>query len=169
MLKEILTLMFTLALLHSNIQIQSEEIKEANKTIPIEKKVVQTVKVEKEKTIAKIEPKPVVNVEEEKWEVYNISAYSNGYESTQKQKGDPLYGIQANGERTVQGKSIACPKSMEFGTKVKINELNHTYECSDRGSAITKGKLDIFFEDVNDALEFGRQYLHVQIIKKEVD
>jgi 3D (Asp-Asp-Asp) domain-containing protein len=166
MLKEILTLMFALALIQSNIQ--GETIEEAKNTMPIENKVVQTVKVEKEREDAKVEPKVIVKTEE-KWKIYSVSAYTNGYESTQKHKGEEGYGIQANGKRTVEGSSIACPKSMKFGTEVKIKELDNTYVCSDRGSAITEGKLDIFMEDLKRAEKFGRKNLHVQIIKKEVD
>ncbi|ASA22684.1 3D domain-containing protein [Paenibacillus donghaensis] len=167
MLEIILSLMFAFALSHSNIQ-NANEIRESNNTIPIERKIVQTVETENEKEAAKVQPKSIVKTEG-KWEIYSVSAYTNGYESTQKHKGEKGYGIQANGKRTVEGSSIACPKSMEFGTGVKIKELDNTYVCSDRGSAITEGKLDIYIEDLDRALDFGRQNLHVQIIKKEVD
>lgn len=167
MLNAILALLFSFALAYSGIN--EQVVGENKEATPIEKKVVQTVKVEKEKKITKVKPKESLNKVEDKWEIYNVTAYTNGYESTQKRKGQKGYGIQANGERTVEGKSIACPKSLKFGTKVKIKEINNTYVCSDRGSKITEGHLDIFFEDLDRALEFGRQYLHVQIIKKEAE
>lgn len=100
------------------------------------------------------------------YETFKITAYTNGAESTGKDKGHPLYGIQANGERTVEGESIACPKSMDFGTKIYIKELNHTYTCSDRGGAIKEGMLDIYIEDLEEALEFGEQWLSAKVMKE---
>lgn len=97
------------------------------------------------------------------YKTFSVTAYTSGYESTQKKKGHPLYGITASGERVKEGVTVACPRSLEFGTKVYIKELDHTYICQDRGGAIKEGHLDIYVNDLKKAKEFGRQKLHVKI------
>lgn len=94
---------------------------------------------------------------------FTVTAYTAGYESTNKRPGDPGYGITASGATVQEGKTIACPPSLPFGTNIHIPELNETYVCEDRGSAITNGHLDIYIEDLDDALEFGVQQLQVKV------
>lgn len=93
----------------------------------------------------------------------DVSAYTSGYESTGKTMGDPDYGITASGKRVKENHTIACPKSLRFGTRIYVPKLRKTYTCEDRGSLITEGKLDIYIADLNKALKFGRQKLDVQI------
>jgi len=101
---------------------------------------------------------------------YELTAYTNGYESTQKKKGHPLYGVTASGEKTKENHTIACPKSLDFGTEVYIPKLENVYTCEDRGGAI-KGKLiDVFIEDLEEAREFGRKKnIEVYIVEVESD
>lgn len=125
-------------------------------------------------TTASLEPTPtpqviyqtkIVEVQKEpQFEVYEITAYTNGYESTGKRPGDRGYGITASGKPTVEMWTIACPPELPFGTKIYIEELKWTYSCQDRGSAITSGHLDIFIKDLNRANEFGRQAMHIFIL-----
>jgi len=93
-----------------------------------------------------------------------VTAYTAGYESTGKTKYDPTYGITASGEKVEEGITIACPKSMEFGTQVYIPFFNNTFICTDRGGAIKEGRLDVYMENLNDALEFGKRELEVKIL-----
>ena len=96
---------------------------------------------------------------------FTVTAYTAGYESTGKEKGDPGYGVTASGNDVQENQTIACPQSLDFGTEIHIPELGETFICEDRGSAITSGHLDIYIEDLDDALEFGVQDLEVQIIE----
>lgn len=105
-----------------------------------------------------------IEVEIHSFEVYEITAYTAGYESTGKYPGDPLYGVTASGKYVQENHTIACPPSMEFGTKIYIPYLDNTFACEDRGGAIKKGKLDVYMPDLKDALEFGRRQLEVQIL-----
>ena len=98
------------------------------------------------------------------YQTFEITAYTAGFESTGKTPDHPAYGITASGERAWEKVTIACPPSMEFGTKLYIPALENVYTCQDRGSAITEGKLDIFIEDLDHALMFGRQNLEVIIL-----
>jgi 3D (Asp-Asp-Asp) domain-containing protein len=53
---------------------------------------------------------------------------------------------------------------MEFGTAIYIPMFENVFYCTDRGSAITEGKIDIYMVDINRALEFGRRYVEVFVL-----
>jgi 3D (Asp-Asp-Asp) domain-containing protein len=95
-----------------------------------------------------------------------VTAYTAGYESTQKQKGDNGYGITASGTYVKEGRTIACPPSLEFGTKLNIEGIGLRV-CEDRGGAIKDGHLDLYMNSVTAALEFGRRTLSVEILNQE--
>jgi 3D (Asp-Asp-Asp) domain-containing protein len=93
----------------------------------------------------------------------NVTGYTAGYESTQKSKNDPAYGLTASGTYVTEGRTIACPRSMKFGTKVHIQGLGYRV-CEDRGGAITNGHIDVFFNSLSTAQNFGRKTLQVEIL-----
>ena len=95
----------------------------------------------------------------------NVTAYTAGYESTGKTPSHPAYGITTSGTTVKEGRTVACPPNYPFGTKLFIPEMNNTYICEDRGSAIKNDKLDIYMKKVKDARTFGRRNLEVHIIK----
>lgn len=69
-----------------------------------------------------------------------------------------IYG--AIGEELKEGYSIAVdPRVIAYRTEVIIN--GHTYKAQDCGGAIKGNRIDVYFEDHNDALEFGVQYAEV--------
>ena len=74
------------------------------------------------------------------------------------------FGITASGLRVIDHYTLACPESLEFGTKIYIPAFENVFTCMDRGSAITEGKLDVYMEDLEYALMFGRQHLEVFIL-----
>ncbi|GAB2550561.1 LysM peptidoglycan-binding domain-containing protein [Gracilibacillus alcaliphilus] len=104
-----------------------------------------------------------INIPDATGTPFTVTAYTAGPESTGKEPGDPAYGITASGEVVEEGRTIACPQSLPFGTKIHIPNLDETYVCEDRGSAITNGYLDIYIEDLNKALEFGVQELQAKV------
>lgn len=74
--------------------------------------------------------------------------------------------LTAIGRDTKEGVTIACPHNYPLGTtKVVIN--GHTYTCEDRTAHWVQNKFgdtfDIFTEDYNQAVQFGRQNLEVII------
>lgn len=107
----------------------------------------------------------IQSVDKLKYETYEITAFTAGVESTGKSKSHPEYGITASGARVKENHTLACPKSLEFGTKIYIPYFDNTFVCEDRGSKITKGHLDVYMEDLEDALEFGRRDLPILILK----
>lgn len=104
-----------------------------------------------------------INIPDMDGVLFRVTAYTAGYESTKKRPGDPGYGITASGEVVQENHTMACPEALPFGTKIHIPALDETYVCEDRGSAITNGRLDIYIEDLEEALEFGVQYLEVKV------
>jgi 3D (Asp-Asp-Asp) domain-containing protein len=94
---------------------------------------------------------------------YTITYYTNGYESTQKKVGDNGYGVTASGTKATEGRTVAAPKSIPFGTKVYIEGIG-TRVVEDRGGAIADGHIDIFVSDVNVARRLGKQTLLVEIL-----
>src|SRR5699024_1216470 len=110
-----------------------------------------------------IQPGQTINIPDETGLPFTVTAYTAGYESTNKHPGDPAYGITASGEVVQEDHTIACPPSLPFGTKIHIPKWNETYVCEDRGSAITNGRLDIYMEDVEDALQFGVQEVQAKV------
>lgn len=71
-------------------------------------------------------------------------------------------GITATGTRATQGRTIAVdPKVIPYGSQVVIN--GHTYIAEDCGGSIKSNKIDIYFENHQDALNFGRQSANVEI------
>ena len=69
-----------------------------------------------------------------------------------------VYG--AIGEELKEGYSIAVdPAVIPYRSEVVIN--GHTFKAQDCGGAIKGNRIDVYFEDHNDALEFGVQYAEV--------
>lgn len=71
-----------------------------------------------------------------------------------------IYG--AIGEELKEGYSIAVdPDIIPYKSEVVIN--GHTYKAQDCGGAIKGNRIDIYFDNHEDALEFGVQYAEVFI------
>jgi 3D (Asp-Asp-Asp) domain-containing protein len=128
--------------------------------------IIETVYIEK--IVYKDKPKVVQiqSVKSEYYEVYEVTAYTAGFESTGKTKDDPAYGVTASGKMVKEWHTVACPRSLKFGTKIYIPYFNQEFTCEDRGSAITEGKLDIYIADLDQALQFGRRNIEIMIIKE---
>lgn len=68
--------------------------------------------------------------------------------------------IGASGEELVEGVSIAVDKEViPYGTTVVIN--GKEYIAHDCGGAIKENRIDVYFENHQDALEFGVQHAEV--------
>lgn len=113
--------------------------------------------------------KPEAVAEEEEVEeapsakTFEVTAYTSGEESTGKTPGDESYGVTASGTTVTEGRTVACPSSIPFGTTVDIEGVGERV-CEDRGGAITEGRIDVYMSDLGKALEFGRQSLEVRIL-----
>lgn len=161
-------------------RIASEKLAE-EKRIAEKKRQAELAKLAEEKRIAELvakrDAKNKLKAEQKKAQVasvsrgqspnfsesyYEVTAYTAGYESTGKHKGDKNYGLTASGEYVKANRTIACPKSISFGTKIQIEGYG-VFICEDRGAHIVNGRLDIYMVNLNDALDFGRRTLRVKI------
>lgn len=70
--------------------------------------------------------------------------------------------IGASGERLYQGLSIAVdPAVIPYDSKVYIN--GEEYIAHDCGGAIKGNRIDVYFKNHQDALNFGVQYANVEV------
>lgn len=73
--------------------------------------------------------------------------------------------IGASGEVLEAGISIAVDKNViPYGSTVLIN--GQEYIAHDCGGAIKQNRIDVYFDDHQDALEFGVQYAEVFLLKE---
>ena len=73
-------------------------------------------------------------------------------------------GITSTGTKATQGRTIAVDTDViPYGSKVKIN--GKEYVAEDCGGAIKSNHIDVFFNNHQDALDFGVQYANVYIKK----
>lgn len=81
------------------------------------------------------------------------------------ENGKPIV-YTANGTVAVEGVTIAADINvLPYGTSLYIN--GHQYIVQDRGGVINGNRLDIYFENHQDALNFGVQYKEV-FVEREV-
>jgi 3D (Asp-Asp-Asp) domain-containing protein len=74
--------------------------------------------------------------------------------------------IGAAGVELKQGVSIAADFSvLPIGTSVDIEGLG-TYKVQDTGAAVTGNKIDIYFLNHDDAVEFGVQTVYLRVLEK---
>ena len=99
------------------------------------------------------------NLEIGKQFTVNASAYTAAADECGKSDG-----ITASGLKVTEKRTLACPKELPFGTKLKIEGLGE-YRCEDRGGAIKGNKIDIYVETKKEAFAFGRQNLTAEIIQ----
>lgn len=117
------------------------------------------------------ESSPIIHqvdaIEKIEYEIYEVTAYTAGFESTGKNPGDPEYGVTASGAHVKENHTIACGPEHEFGTEIYIPYFDTTFTCEDRGGAIKEGYIDVYIPSLVDALEFGRRDLEV-IVREDI-
>jgi 3D (Asp-Asp-Asp) domain-containing protein len=96
-------------------------------------------------------------------DLWLITAYTAGEESTGKSPSDPLYGVTASGTHVKEG-DCACDASIPFGTRFAVPSVG-IVTCTDRGGAIKGEHLDVYFADLDKALQFGRKMVRVREIR----
>ena len=80
------------------------------------------------------------------------------------ENGEPIiYG--ASGITLKQGVSVAADTTYPIGTNLELEGMG-TYIVHDRGGAIKGNRLDIYFDNHSDALEFGVQNVRVRVVEK---
>src|SRR5262245_16349641 len=77
-------------------------------------------------------------------------------------------GRTATGDRTQPGIVAADPRVLPLGTVMRITgplkEYRGTYKVADVGSAIKGRIIDIFMPSCREAIRFGRQRVHLEVL-----
>ncbi|GAB6989483.1 3D domain-containing protein [Paenibacillus pini] len=184
MIKKLMTLFFVFLLLTLSSGVQEKSVsREANTKYEVENYVLRPINTfgerfkqkveltkgnqsEDNKLIKKTMVKKKDKVKHNNWMLFEITSYTNGRESTGKRKGDKNYGITASGKHTKEGRTVSADiRVLPMGTVIYIDGVGKRV-VEDTGSAIKGYKLDLFIEDLDKALEFGRKKnVRVKIIK----
>ena len=156
---------FCLIIIFSDFYLNNLEKNPLDEEIIIEPTALEA---EPEESIV-IETTEVVETESEPEEVlkslgtFKLTAYC----PCTKCCGENAKGITSTGTIATEGRTIAVdPRIIPYGTEVIIN--GYTYIAEDCGGAIKSNRIDIFFENHSEALEFGVQRAEVFIKMKEV-
>lgn len=97
---------------------------------------------------------------------FKITAYTAGFESCGKLPDDPLYGITATGNKVRENHTIASDWDvLEPGTKVMIDGFDNIFVVEDRGGAVKGNHIDVYMEDLDEALEWGVREREVWIVE----
>ena len=104
------------------------------------------------------ENKPIERRKQSIEKLYEITAYCPCVKCCGKTDG-----ITASGVKAVEGVTVAMNKTVPFGTKIYIDGAGERV-VQDRGGAIIGNRIDLYFNDHQSALNFGRQTKQVTII-----
>lgn len=94
-----------------------------------------------------------------------ITAYTEGFESCGKLPNHPAYGITANGNKVKKGIIAVDTRVLPFGSIVYIEDLG-VFVADDTGADIKGNRIDIYMDNLDEAINFGRQFKKVIVLKK---
>jgi len=92
------------------------------------------------------------------------TAYTAGFGCTGKHPWDPWYRITASGRRVEHGIVAVDRRVIPLGTRLYVEGYGFAI-AADVGGAIRGYKIDLFMENLQDALRFGRRHLYVWILE----
>jgi murein DD-endopeptidase MepM/ murein hydrolase activator NlpD/3D (Asp-Asp-Asp) domain-containing protein len=93
------------------------------------------------------------------------TGYTAGYESTGKRPGDPGYGITSTGAKAQRGVIAVDPRVIPYGTHMYIPGYGYGVAL-DTGGAIKGQKIDLFYNTVQEANDWGRRWVTIQLLGK---
>ncbi|GKU79317.1 3D domain-containing protein [Paenibacillus sp. L3-i20] len=94
-----------------------------------------------------------------------VTAYTAGYESTQKKPGQKGYGITYSGTTVEEGRTIAADLSvLPVGTRIYIEDVGER-TVEDKGGGVKGKHIDLYIADLDEALDWGKQKKDVYVIE----
>ncbi|HOQ17062.1 MAG TPA: 3D domain-containing protein [Defluviitaleaceae bacterium] len=93
----------------------------------------------------------------------SATAYTASYEDTGKAPGHPAFGITYTGTRARVGTVAVDPNVIPLGTKLYIEGYGYAV-AEDIGGAIKGNKIDLYYNTLEEARNFGRKQLKVYIL-----
>ncbi|HHW66115.1 MAG: hypothetical protein PWP07_1205 [Epulopiscium sp.] len=96
----------------------------------------------------------------------NATAYTASYKDTGKYPGQPGFGITYTGTRARVGTVAVDPKVIPLGTKLYVEGYGYAV-AEDIGGAIKGNKIDLYFNTLEEAVNFGRQQRKVYILAEQ--
>lgn len=143
------------------------ELENKNKELQEQVEAVKVSKAKKQTTVTSRGSSTPRTVEasaqpvssNEKWIWANVSAYCSCAKCCGKTNG-----ITASGTTATAGRTIAAPSNYSFGTKIELEGLG-TYTVEDRGGAIKGNKIDVYMDNHQAALNFGRKQVRMRVIQ----
>lgn len=97
--------------------------------------------------------------------VFTITAYTAGYESTQKKPGQEGYGITYSGTTVKEGRTIAADLTvLPVGTRVYIEGVGER-TVEDKGGGVKGQHIDLYIADLDEAQDWGKQSKKLYVIE----
>lgn len=152
------------------LNLQVETLTEENTELKEDKELIREMYDELKKTLYQDSSRGSYTSKLMKKVTLEATAYTLREEECGKSIDHPQYGITASGNKVEAWNTVAMDKSIPFGTKIYIPYFadkpnKGIFTVHDRGGLIKSNNIDIYMEDLSDALEFGRRELEVYILK----
>jgi 3D (Asp-Asp-Asp) domain-containing protein len=91
------------------------------------------------------------------------TAYTADYESTGKRPGDPGYGVTASGLPAAPGACAVDPDMILLRSVLYVPGYGYAVAL-DTGDDIKGNRIDLFFQDKQKALDWGRRAVEVTLV-----
>jgi uncharacterized protein YabE (DUF348 family) len=100
------------------------------------------------------------------------TAYTASFEETGKAPGHPLYGVTATGIKVRKGVVAVDPRVIPLGTRIYVELPGKTPDygyavAADVGGGVKGNRVDLYYEDKADAMQFGRRKVKVYILSED--
>ncbi|MEW6226508.1 MAG: 3D domain-containing protein [Bacillota bacterium] len=92
------------------------------------------------------------------------TGYTAGYESTGKNPGDPGYGLTRSGLPAAPGVCATDLDVIPLGSVLYVPGYGYAVAL-DTGDDIKENRIDLFFQDRQKALVWGRRTVEVTVIR----
>jgi 3D (Asp-Asp-Asp) domain-containing protein len=150
-----------------NVEAELEKLKAEIAELKAEKEKLMQEKEKAEKRATELE-KEISRLKEAKFIPprklqVTATAYTAGPESTGKNPEHPGFGITFSGWKADIGVVAVDPNVIELGSIVYVPGYGYAIAL-DRGGAIEGNKIDVFFHDLQTALEWGVKEVEIIVI-----